>query len=177
MRRTSKHSQFKKTPAGESGSATSTPLPDPGAVNSDPAGAIYMTYAEQLKSPKWQKKRLEILMRDNFTCKNCGAKDKQFHVHHLFYRSNTKIWDYYDIELLTLCEDCHKKYHILVNDIHGSMLNILVNNIDKKFTLEDIDKILGVLATDSNFMSKLLVKVNNWKFDSFFDNINQFDNE
>jgi 5-methylcytosine-specific restriction endonuclease McrA len=30
------------------------------------------TYSELLKSPKWQKKRLEIMSRDKFTCKKCG---------------------------------------------------------------------------------------------------------
>ena len=33
-----------------------------------------MNYSEQLKSPKWQKKRLEIMQRDKFTCQLCGDK-------------------------------------------------------------------------------------------------------
>jgi hypothetical protein len=42
MYATSKHSQLKKTPAGESGLSERVPLHSPGTVNTDPAGASYM---------------------------------------------------------------------------------------------------------------------------------------
>lgn len=68
-------------------------------------------YKEQIKSPKWQKKRLEILDRDNFECVVCGASDKPLHVHHKKYIAGRDYWDYPDELLVTLCEDCHKKFH------------------------------------------------------------------
>lgn len=68
-------------------------------------------YKEQLKSPKWQKRRLEIMSRDNFTCQMCGATDKQLHVHHIRYKPGRYIWDYKDDEIITLCEDCHNNEH------------------------------------------------------------------
>lgn len=66
-----------------------------------------MTYAEQLKSPKWQKKRLEILERDNFTCTSCGSTEKQLHVHHGAYLGGLKLWEYDNRMLHTLCAGCH----------------------------------------------------------------------
>lgn len=42
MQREIKNKSVKKTPAGESGSAKSLPLPGSGTVNSDPAGASYI---------------------------------------------------------------------------------------------------------------------------------------
>lgn len=66
-----------------------------------------MTYAEQLKSPKWQKKRLEILERDKFTCLACGDTEKQLHVHHGIYIKNKMAWEYENITLHTLCNSCH----------------------------------------------------------------------
>jgi hypothetical protein len=42
MSANSKHSQLKKTPAGESGLSERRPLHSPGTVNTDPAGASYM---------------------------------------------------------------------------------------------------------------------------------------
>lgn len=67
-----------------------------------------MTYTEKLKSPKWQRKRLEILQRDNFTCTKCKSASETLHVHHRWYEENTEVWDYPDIVYQTLCEKCHK---------------------------------------------------------------------
>ena len=72
-------------------------------------------FQEQIKSPKWQKRRLEIMQRDDFTCQICGDKETTLHVHHLHYVPNRDYWDYEDWELITLCEDCHKNEH----DIEG----------------------------------------------------------
>ena len=64
------------------------------------------TYSEKLKDPRWQKKRLEILNRDNFTCRNCRCTDKTLHVHHVIYSGEP--WDVKNEYLITLCESCHK---------------------------------------------------------------------
>lgn len=68
-----------------------------------------LTYVEKLKDPRWQKKRLEILSRDNFTCQSCYDKTATLHLHHLDYISGNEPWEYPDEYLLTLCEKCHKK--------------------------------------------------------------------
>jgi len=65
-----------------------------------------MSYSEQLKDPRWQRKRLEILQRDGFACRNCGNKQKELHVHHVVYVKDQALWDY-DQTLMTLCSDCH----------------------------------------------------------------------
>ncbi len=64
-------------------------------------------YAELLKDPRWQKKRLEILERDDWTCQWCGSKEKTLHVHHLCYVHGRDPWESPIHELLTVCEDCH----------------------------------------------------------------------
>ena len=66
------------------------------------------TYSEILKDPRWQKKRLEIMQRDNFTCQHCGCSDKSLQVHHLWYSQNNKPWEYDNDSLITLCERCHE---------------------------------------------------------------------
>lgn len=65
-----------------------------------------MTYKEKLRDPRWQKKRLEILDRDNFTCQLCGDKHTTLHVHHNSYSENP--WDVENSELITYCADCHR---------------------------------------------------------------------
>lgn len=94
-----------------------------------------MTYAEQLKSLKWQKKSLEILERDNFECTNCGDKEKQLHVHHGYYGKNKKAWEYDSDTLTTLCEDCHKNEHEynLNEELLKSMSKALNKGFDSSF--------------------------------------------
>lgn len=68
-------------------------------------------YMSLYKTPEWQKKKSLILVRDNFTCKECGATDKMLHVHHIRYLEDKKPWEYPDYMLVTLCEECHAKFH------------------------------------------------------------------
>lgn len=67
------------------------------------------TYAEKLRDPRWQKRRLEVMERDRFTCFRCRSTDKTLNVHHLMYEKGKSPWDYNDSALVTLCEDCHKE--------------------------------------------------------------------
>jgi hypothetical protein len=65
-----------------------------------------MSYSEKLKSPKWQKKRLQILERDEFSCNLCGDDTTELHVHHERYVGQMP-WDTPDKYLNTLCKNCH----------------------------------------------------------------------
>ena len=67
-------------------------------------------YLEKLKDPRWQKRRLEIFERDNWTCQNCGNSESTLHVHHRWYAGNP--WEAPDRALVTLCENCHKSLKI-----------------------------------------------------------------
>lgn len=64
------------------------------------------TYLEKLKSPKWQKKRLEILQRDNFTCQLCSDTETELQVHHLKYTGEP--YEAPNNDLQTLCKHCHE---------------------------------------------------------------------
>lgn len=54
--------------------------------------------------------RQYVLFRDNYKCQHCGCHGKgvKFHVHHIESR---KIGGDAPDNLITLCEDCHKKLH------------------------------------------------------------------
>lgn len=78
-----------------------------------------MSYLNKLKSPLWQKKRLEILNRDKFTCQDCGGVESTLHVHHIAYYKEP--WDCPNELLVTLCEDCHE------NESHD--LKIVTKNL------------------------------------------------
>jgi hypothetical protein len=66
-------------------------------------------YAEKLRDPRWQKKRLRILERDNWKCQCCYSTTSALHVHHLHYTRGKEPWEYEDKSLVVLCEQCHKE--------------------------------------------------------------------
>lgn len=70
-----------------------------------------MRYAELLRKPQWQRRRLEIMARDGFACRVCGESEEMLQVHHLAYRAGALPWDYAASELVALCESCHDTHH------------------------------------------------------------------
>lgn len=62
-------------------------------------------YSEKLRDPRWQKKRLEIMQRDNFSCQSCGDDQSTLNVHHFEYHGEP--WEVENKLLITLCESCH----------------------------------------------------------------------
>lgn len=99
-----------------------------------------MTYSEKLKDPRWQKKRLEILNRDNFTCQSCGDTTKTLHVHHIHYYAGMLPWEYAPEILITLCEDCHQFEEARKKE---------PSDWSKHLMLREIDFILGEYLTAS----------------------------
>lgn len=72
------------------------------------------SYSELLQDPRWQKKRLEIYNRDNWTCQMCGnglTDGVPLNIHHRVYHKGYLPWEYKDSDLLTICEKCHAKLH------------------------------------------------------------------
>lgn len=67
------------------------------------------SYHDQLRDPRWQRKRLEILSAANFKCENCGATDNELNVHHSGYLKGQPAWEHPDELLHCLCRDCHKE--------------------------------------------------------------------
>jgi hypothetical protein len=79
------------------------------------------SYAEKLRDPRWQRKRLEILERSEFSCDACGDSESELHIHHLLYQKGKDPWDYNDQHLLALCKDCHEAIELVRQDILAIM--------------------------------------------------------
>lgn len=73
-------------------------------------------YSEQLKDPRWQKKRLEQLERFKWTCSHCYGTEETLHVHHQYYVSGRAPWEYPDCCYLVLCKTCHEAQRGEVQD-------------------------------------------------------------
>ena len=91
-------------------------------------------YSEKLKNPKWQKRRLEILSRDNWTCLVCGDTTSTLNVHHKWYEKGLDPWEYQDNCLATLCESCHNTEYSL-QPYRDNILNVL---LEKGLFMQDI---------------------------------------
>ena len=102
-----------------------------------------LSYSEKLKHPKWQKKRLEIMQRDNFKCMNCYSTEKPLHVHHITYSKSFKNpWDYHEANLITLCEDCHNEIQkIDMNEASKYLYRIFLIMLDTEDRLSFLDKL------------------------------------
>jgi hypothetical protein len=98
------------------------------------------TYAEKLRDPRWQKKRLQIMDRDDYKCVICTERTKTLNVHHVKYITGKEPWDYDDSLLLTLCEECHE-------DISRDKKKIKnqVDDIIDPFSLNQLNEIIELL--------------------------------
>ena len=69
-------------------------------------------YTKKLLDLRWKKKRIEILIRDEYTCRCCKKKHKRLLIHHI-NKNSEYPWDSDDNELITLCLRCHLLWHYL----------------------------------------------------------------
>lgn len=115
------------------------------------------SYSQLLKDPRWQRKRLEIMQRDNFTCQICGHADKPLHVHHIHYEKGRMPWEYNGSQLITLCEDCHKSEHESSMNILGE-IDYLKEHGALMIEIEAIlhDVLIGLVCKRSDTFISLL---------------------
>lgn len=66
------------------------------------------SYSEQLKDPRWQKIRLEVMERDGWRCVSCSDSKTTLNVHHLNYDRGAAPWEYDLSNFVTMCEGCHR---------------------------------------------------------------------
>lgn len=69
------------------------------------------TYYEKLKDPRWQKKRLEVMEFNDFTCELCGDSEQTLNIHHKEYFKGLEPWEYEIGQLSCICETCHESAH------------------------------------------------------------------
>ena|ERR1700749_4848992 len=114
-----------------------------------------MAYAKKLASPKWQQRRLEIMNRDNWTCRHCGDTTTQLEVHHIDYWENKQPWDYHENMLITVCRKCHSGE----NRREKYEQNLLTSMKANGFIALDVDALASMLYTHNEFKNLLLRKI------------------
>jgi len=128
-------------------------------------------YLEKLKDPRWQKLRLKVFERDEWTCQSCLTDDNSLCVHHTYYEEGLEPWEYPLHSLVTLCELCHeeernrfvqedgllieiKKAGILASQI--TEISLAFHEIYKGHTNEVLLTVLRKFLSDKRFQKKML---------------------
>ena len=108
-----------------------------------------LSYAEKLKDPRWQKKRLEVLDLNEFTCQLCGDSESMLHVHHKMYAKSREPWEYEVDQYAVLCKNCHAAQHSQEIDVFFDVMSRLP--IDGPYNKEEIAFFVsGFIGYDSN---------------------------
>lgn len=108
-------------------------------------------YAQKLRDPRWQKMRLEVMQRDNFTCQMCCDNTRPLNVHHNFYERGKDPWDYPLWSLVTFCEDCHQTETDQRREDEGTLLEALRQC---GFSYADINALYYALMSHASSFAK-----------------------
>jgi hypothetical protein len=68
-----------------------------------------LPYKEYLKSEHWLRRRKIAYAKAKGACQVCNAKDKKLNVHHRTYE---RLGNEAPSDVIVLCEDCHKIFHV-----------------------------------------------------------------
>lgn len=111
-------------------------------------------YAELLRDPRWKAKRLIILERDGWKCRECDEHQlpgRSLQVHHVFYEWNRKPWTYPNHSLLSLCDHCHKD-----RERSQKQLKIALNCLMVQLTIPELDQLAGAMMHKGPALNKLM---------------------
>lgn len=116
-------------------------------------------YSKKLKDPRWQKKRLEILERDDWSCQKCSDTESTLVVHHRRYIYGKDPWDYPNYMLVTLCESCHETERETRQEYEDMLLEIL----KEKFFADDLYSLTcGFCNVKLKYPSEVFSNIMEW---------------
>lgn len=112
------------------------------------------TYSEKLRKPAWQKKRLEILNRDSFTCQLCGDTETELQIHHKKYVGEPH--EAPNDELVTLCKHCHQTVTELETG-HDKVIFVIKNENAFFAKMKSKAIAVGKIDNEGNLILSLLL--------------------
>jgi len=89
------------------------------------------------RDSRWQQKRLEVMERDGWKCRSCGASGDgvTLNVHHAYYETGKKPWEYPSTSLFTWCEECHSRRHKMNGMLQTCIARLQIQQVSGLFTL------------------------------------------
>lgn len=114
---------------------------------------------DNYKHPLWQKKRLEIMQRDEFTCRSCGADSVTLNVHHASpYKKGMAPWQYDESDLITLCEKCHESITNDVNYCKAAIMHTCNNTASSEEMRGIIQQLEGMNPLNLSVIRKIIIE-------------------
>lgn len=140
------------------------------------------SYSELLQDPRWQKKRVEVLLRDEFRCQHCGNNEETLHVHHLRYEKGKMPWEYDNSGLITLCHRCHEAESKSNAEMYDSYKDLRDLWSKKGLSMECLNQLLEHLIMGLDTMDESCQEIESDHFkgllnDSLFASMNYKDFE
>lgn len=83
-------------------------------------------YDQELKNPRWQKRRLEKMQQAGWKCEICGDDKEELNVHHPEYNGR-QAWEYTLSDLECLCKTCHSITHMDPDKVKAHAKRLCVN--------------------------------------------------
>lgn len=121
-------------------------------------------YSDQLKDPRWQKLRLKVFERDEWTCQVCFDTQSQLKVHHKYYLQGKDPWDYPLDAFSTLCEKCHTEEWATCPEAEHALIAALK---EKGFFAADIQVLAdGVRKMDLLHSHEIVANAYEWALES-----------
>jgi hypothetical protein len=112
-------------------------------------------YSEKLKDPQWQRKRLRILERDEFSCQICGDTESPLAVHH--YKYSGEPWEVEDKYLKTLCENCHESEHKDLKEYKKLLLDTMEELQSECY--REVAHIVNLILTHSKYPPEISLHI------------------
>lgn len=99
--------------------------------------------------------------RDKWMCKNCESKDITLNVHHKKYAKNGDPWGVEIQDLITLCEDCHKKHEESKKEIVAALVecDYFFSLLNYDFRLEDIIRCIHMRPEYGEIIQAMLSQI------------------
>ena len=86
-----------------------------------------LNYYQQLKTPEWKKFSVSLKEESGWKCEHCGKPqgDVELTIHHTYYVSNMRLWEYPRCLLMCLCQPCHLKRQEIEQRIYINVADVL----------------------------------------------------
>ncbi|MGN6438511.1 MAG: HNH endonuclease [Agriterribacter sp.] len=109
-------------------------------------------YPDRLNTPQWQKRRLEIITRDNCTCRYCSDQSTKLDIHHKYYITGKEPYEYPDEALVSACKPCHECITILQELGHDAIVSVKLGN-------PSLPEMIIILMVHKDFVGKIGVSM------------------